>query len=369
MRTKRPALLALVGLLVVTLAAPAGATSVSVARRRQAEARARRAQLAARIDALRASDRSLENAVRTLDHNIVSQQAAADASRQAAAAADTAFANARARLAATQSDLAHRRAVVVGRAVAAYVDPDRGQLSAILASADVTEAARKESLIEHILNNDRSVVDQLRAAEEDLVIQRAQLGVAQQRAALRRRVAVARLVALKAARADDARVRSALNGRIQDYLAEADAMAKTESSLQSFIRSHTGVAVGGVSAAGLMWPVNGPVTSPFGMRWGRMHQGIDIGVGYGTPIHAAKAGEVIFAGQMSGYGNVIVISHGGGFSTLYAHQSRLGASDGQSVSQGEVIGYVGSTGHSTGPHLHFECRVDGTPENPMRFLP
>src|SRR5206468_4745267 len=186
MRTKRPALFALVGLLVVTLAAPAGATSVSAARRRQAEARVRRARLAAKIDALRASDHSLEDAVRTLDHNIVSQQAAADASRQAAVAADIAFANARAKLAATERELAHQRAVVVERAVVAYVDPDRGELSAILSSADVTEAARKESLIEHVLNSDRSIVDHLRAAQEDLVIQREQLGATQQRAAYRR---------------------------------------------------------------------------------------------------------------------------------------------------------------------------------------
>ena len=100
-----------------------------------------------------------------------------------------------------------------------------------------------------------------------------------------------------------------------------------------------------------------------------MHQGIDISAGSGTPIRAAKSGTVIYAGWMDGYGNIIVIDHGGGFATAYAHQSRLGAVDGQSVSQGQVIGYVGSTGHSTGPHLHFETRVNGTPQDPMRFLP
>ena len=104
------------------------------------------------------------------------------------------------------------------------------------------------------------------------------------------------------------------------------------------------------------------------MRWGRMHQGIDIGAGTGTPIHAAKAGTVTFAGTMSGYGNVVVITHSGGLSTLYAHQSRIAVSGG-AVSQGQVIGYAGTTGHSTGPHLHFETRIDGTPQNPLRYLP
>ena len=100
-----------------------------------------------------------------------------------------------------------------------------------------------------------------------------------------------------------------------------------------------------------------------------MHAGIDIGAGSGTPIYAAKAGTVIHSGGMGGYGNAVIIDHGGGFTTLYAHQSRLGSREGQQVSQGQVIGYVGSTGNSTGPHLHFETRVNGAAQNPRRYLP
>jgi murein DD-endopeptidase MepM/ murein hydrolase activator NlpD len=105
------------------------------------------------------------------------------------------------------------------------------------------------------------------------------------------------------------------------------------------------------------------------MRWGRLHPGIDIGVPIGTPIHAAKAGVVIYASWMSGYGNFVIIDHGGGFSTAYGHQSRLAVTVGEQVSQGQVIGFSGDTGNSTGPHLHFETRVNGIPENPMNFLP
>jgi murein DD-endopeptidase MepM/ murein hydrolase activator NlpD len=121
------------------------------------------------------------------------------------------------------------------------------------------------------------------------------------------------------------------------------------------------------SSSGLIWPVNGPVVSPFGMRWGRLHAGIDIGVGYGTPIHAAASGTVIFAGWMGGYGNFVIVDHGGGISTGYAHQSSI-AVGGGSVSQGQVIGYVGCTGHCFGPHLHFEVRVNGTPVDPLGYL-
>jgi murein DD-endopeptidase MepM/ murein hydrolase activator NlpD len=100
-----------------------------------------------------------------------------------------------------------------------------------------------------------------------------------------------------------------------------------------------------------------------------MHEGIDVGASTGTPIWAAKAGRVIHSGWMSGYGNVVVIDHGGGFTTVYAHQSRIAAGDGASVDRGQVIGYVGSTGRSTGPHLHFETRFGGSPRNPMNYLP
>jgi murein DD-endopeptidase MepM/ murein hydrolase activator NlpD len=122
------------------------------------------------------------------------------------------------------------------------------------------------------------------------------------------------------------------------------------------------------SSSGLIWPVSGPVTSPFGMRWGRMHEGIDIGVGYGTPIHAAASGTVVFSGWMSGYGNFVILDHGGGMATAYGHQSSIAVGGGQSVSQGQVIGYVGCTGHCFGPHLHFEVRINGSPVDPLGYL-
>jgi murein DD-endopeptidase MepM/ murein hydrolase activator NlpD len=124
-----------------------------------------------------------------------------------------------------------------------------------------------------------------------------------------------------------------------------------------------------------MWPVSGPVVSPFGWRihpilhYRKMHTGIDIAVGYGVPIHAADSGTVIYATWMGGYGNVIILDHGRGISTLYAHQSSLAVGAGAHVGRGQVIGYVGSTGFSTGPHLHFEVRLIGTTVDPMGYLP
>ncbi len=118
----------------------------------------------------------------------------------------------------------------------------------------------------------------------------------------------------------------------------------------------------------LIFPVNGPLVSPFGQRWGRLHAGIDIAAPGGTPIRAAKAGRVALIGPTGGYGNYTCLDHGGGLSTCYAHQSGFATSSGASVKQGQVIGYVGNTGHSFGNHLHFETRVSGSPVDPMGYL-
>ena len=121
-------------------------------------------------------------------------------------------------------------------------------------------------------------------------------------------------------------------------------------------------------SSGFIWPVNGPVVSPYGPRWGRIHEGIDIAVPSGTPIRAVKAGNVILAAYTGGYGNYTCVDHGGGLSSCYAHQSSYAASVGDSVGQGEVIGYVGCTGSCFGDHVHFEIRINGAAVDPLGYL-
>jgi murein DD-endopeptidase MepM/ murein hydrolase activator NlpD len=118
-----------------------------------------------------------------------------------------------------------------------------------------------------------------------------------------------------------------------------------------------------------LWPTEGLVYSLFGMRWGRMHRGIDISGRSGTPVLAARDGTVTFAGVKGGYGNIVILSHEDGYETRYAHLSSIKASVGDVVETGDVIGLMGSTGRSTGPHLHFEIRKDDTARNPLFFLP
>ena len=123
-----------------------------------------------------------------------------------------------------------------------------------------------------------------------------------------------------------------------------------------------------------IWPTHGRLTSRFGYRlspFGRgrqFHAGIDLGAARGTPICATAKGTVQFAGYQSGYGYVVYINHGYGYTTVYAHMSKLGTRAGKTVGKGEVIGYVGNSGWSTGPHLHYEVRVNGKPVNPLNYL-
>ncbi len=151
-------------------------------------------------------------------------------------------------------------------------------------------------------------------------------------------------------------------------IAEANALAAEDAGIRGQLAAAQGAGDTTPSSQGLIWPVSGPVTSPFGYRWGRLHAGIDIGVPYGTPIHAAASGTVVLAGWTGGYGNYTCIDHGGGLATCYGHQSSYAISSGAQVSQGQVIGYVGNTGHSFGAHLHFEVRIHGNPVDPLGYL-
>ncbi len=405
-KTSRSSLVTLAVLVVLALAQPAQAAgSITDARRQRDAARQKQAQVAAQLDHLQASDAQLESAVGVLTGQVKAQEASAAAASQAVEAAMAAVAGAQARIAATEKRLAQLRVAVVGRAVSAYVRPQDQALTEVIQAKDLGEASRRNVLLNQVNNSDRDIMDQLRSASEDLQDQRNQLEKARLVAEERRRAEGLRLAELVRVQQDHQRLAGAMQARIAEYSAEAQQVAQVEAGLSALITSQeqalaaqaaaraqataraqagggrAGVAVGPVrgaadpgsdgrvSGAGLIWPLRGPVTSPFGSRWGRMHTGIDISGGTGTPIRAAKAGTVIFAGNMGGYGNCVVINHGGGFSTLYAHQSRLGTGNGASVAQGQVIGYVGSTGNSTGPHLHFETRVGGSPQNPMRYLP
>jgi murein DD-endopeptidase MepM/ murein hydrolase activator NlpD len=175
----------------------------------------------------------------------------------------------------------------------------------------------------------------------------------------------------------ESRALETASAQLAEKLREAEAQARARAAAAGGsdaggsppVTSSSESASAPASSAGFIWPVSGPITSPFGMRWGTLHPGIDIGVPTGTPIHAAASGTVVWCGWMEGYGNLVMIDHHNGLATLYGHQSSVAVSCNQEVSQGELIGYSGCTGYCTGPHVHFEVRVNGTPVDPLGYLP
>ena len=379
MANLRIAARALVVVLVVALATPAFADPTP--EEKKASAQAKKAEAAAQLDTLKANDAELEAAVKALDAGVAVQAANTDAAQQALKAAERSLGGAQARLAATEARMTDLRAKVSEAAVRAYVHPGGDTLLEIVRSKDLGEASRRQALLSHVVSSDRDIVDQMRAVRQDEQMERENLAEAASLAAERKRAAADKLAGLEKARNDQVKLKNALDARIAQVTSEVAALSREEATLSALIRARqlppestdspaaSNAPAAKVGGSGVAWPTNGSVTSGFGYRWGSLHAGIDIANGVGTPIRAAKAGTIILAGWNGGYGNCIVIDHGGGFSTLYGHMTRLRASEGQRVSQGDLIGDMGSTGNSTGSHLHFETRVNGNPQDPTRYLP
>ncbi len=276
--------------------------------------------------------------------------------------------------------------VFQSRVVMAYKTTDLDYMDVVLSSANFDDLITRMDAVKHYLGGDNSLVGDLETLRDQVA--------AEKRAVAARTTAVQKAVddlasqsrQLATLRAEQAAQQAAAlaarhdkTGALAHVNKDLATLRQQEAQLLAESNALTGVITGsqgsGHGTGSLMWPVSGPVLSGFGYRvhpiTGQytMHTGIDIGVGYGVPIHAADSGTVIYATWMGGYGNVIIVDHGGGISTLYAHQSSLAVGNGTRVTRGQVIGYVGSTGFSTGPHLHFEVRLNGNPVNPMGYLP
>ena len=269
------------------------------------------------------------------------------------------------------------------RLIEMYESEDPTTLDVLLSSESIGDFLDRVDYVHEIDAQDVSITTQVHGARDRWRNVRAKTKVTKARVE-----SVTRTIAVRTAQVRDEKERllisekglSQLKGRKKtqlasvqeskaEYLHEVSGLQAASSQVTATLQTSGSTSYdSSPSSSGLIWPVNGPVVSPFGWRWGRMHEGIDIGVGYGTPIHAAASGTVVYSGWMSGYGNFVIIDHGGGMATAYGHQSSIAAGNGQSVSQGQVIGYVGCTGHCFGPHLHFEVRINGAPVDPLGYL-
>ena len=285
------------------------------------------------------------------------------------------------RLVRLQAEYGRAVEILEGRVRAIYMEQPPDVLSFLVSASSFSELVDTVEFLNRIGLQDQEIARQVgeakaRAASERAATARTRRLTAATVATIATRASEAReardeLVSNRDVLLDAKRLKAsaltAARETREEHLAEVEALEAESAALTAQLQAQ-GTSTGPVSSSGLIWPVSGPVTSGFGMRWGRMHMGIDIAVPSGTAVHASAAGTVVYAGWNGGYGLLVAIDHGGGLATAYAHNTSLLVSVGQTVEQGETIALSGSTGHSSGPHVHFEVRVDGVPVDPLLYL-
>lgn len=276
------------------------------------------------------------------------------------------------------------------RAIAIYKAGPTIYLDGLLAAESFSDLVDQQTYYQSALDTDAQLVNDIEVLRDQTEDKRTEIIERQEQiASAKRRLEVDRrqVVSLRSERAAVLAERQAIVDEKaailadvradRDRLAEIEAeLARDEARLESIISSSGSSSSGALPVGGgqLAWPAAGPVTSPYGYRthpiFGdrRLHTGIDIGAPYGAPVVAADDGVVVFAGVMSGYGNAIVVDHGGGLATTYNHLSAFSVGSGEQVGRRSPIGAVGCSGYCTGPHLHFEVRVNGSPVDPMPYL-
>lgn len=386
------------------------------------QVRADRARAAADLDPLLAANEEIEEALQLLTEDLSARQAALDATRARLDKARSDVATARLQVELERAKIADLRVQLQEQAISAYVQPRSND--EVLSSTDINDGERRRALFSAVSTSRNDILDELRIAEANMELAVARAERAERDIAAREDLAERQVAEVNEAIADQQRLQQMLDRRIAEFQAEVDLHAADEDELtllltgliaeeearQAAIREAARIqaerervaaeearlaarraaelAAGRVptetavdradaqlvsappapSAGSLIWPVQGVLTSGFGPRWGRQHNGIDLSANIGTPVIAAGPGRVIAAGPNGGFGNLVLIDHGGGLVTAYAHLNAINVSRGQQVATGNSVGTVGTTGNSTGPHLHFETRVDGIAFDPLRYL-
>lgn len=258
-----------------------------------------------------------------------------------------------------------------------YINGKINYLDVLFGARDFNDLVTRMDLLKRIASQDAALVSQVRSERALIVEKRQQLEADKARLVVLKQDAETNQKRIEANRAEQQRMlaqaqedQAAAERTYQELLAKSN-------EIEEMLRNRPSPSIPSyVQGSGdLIWPLSSmTITSEYGWRihpifgTSRYHSGIDIGADYGDPIWAAAGGTVIHSGWLGGYGKTVIIDHGGGLTTLYAHNSELTVSEGESVYQGQIIAYAGSTGYSTGPHLHFEVREYGEPVNPYNYL-
>ena len=390
----------LLALAIVATMLPVGATAQQAEQRRLDQARSALARIATEIDAAEgaadAADAALDDAIATMrEIEAVVNEVAADVERQRDAVRDAAR-----RLEVVEADQEVLAAAFADRITRLYKQGPTATLEMLLASQAAEDAFARGTMLTRLTEGDQVDLERLAAAEVAVAAERGRLQIEQellegllveQQELLAEATQLRERRALVAAEAreqvadlerqhddledEQERLEELIRQR-QEEERQRRAAAREAEKRREAERAAAAAAAARApsstprasSSSGFAWPICARVTSEYGPRWGRMHRGIDQGAATGTSIGASKAGTVIFANWQGGYGRLVLVDHHDGVVTAYAHMSAFSVGAGTSVSQGQTLGKVGSTGNSTGPHLHFETRVNGTAVNPRQYL-
>ncbi len=347
---------------------------LSLLQKRQQELERQKQMAKRKVREMRKRERSLSEQLQTTRARIQRAKSRLAALNREYAQVSRQLSQTRARLEQVRAKLSRHRTLLAERLRQLYKHPPSNYVAFVLDADDLEDAAIRTYAFQRIVHHDETIILSTYQTKEELETYESRLRSQQARLASLRQAIAEQTKELKEAEAEQAALlrrvqteRQTYERWIEEWEEESRAIASLLRRLQRSQRSRSITPWTG----SLLRPVNGPIVSGFGYRVHpifrrvKFHYGVDIAASHGTPIQAAADGVVVFAGWRRAYGITVILDHGNGLATLYAHCSRVLVSEGQTVKQGDIIALVGSTGLSTGPHLHFEVRRYGEPINPL----
>ena len=278
-----------------------------------------------------------------------------------------------------QQEMQERMKIYRKRLRDIYINGQINYLDVLLGAKDFSDFSSRMYLLQKIISRDLELLEKLKQDAAEINSRKEQLAAEMKEIKATQTELEAKKAKVNKLREQRAYMLYKAQEEEQSSQEEYERLLAISENIASMLRnmenSGGGAPAGQGGTGQFMWPCNGPFTSYYGWRthpiFGttKYHSGMDIAVDSGTPIHAADSGTVVYSGWLGGYGNCVMIDHGGGLVTLYAHNSALNVGEGQYVSKGTVVAYAGSTGYSTGPHCHFEVRLHGELTEPLNYLP
>jgi murein DD-endopeptidase MepM/ murein hydrolase activator NlpD len=351
------------------------------------ERKGREHVLTSDISAVSSRISDLQGEITTLQTKQVRLTADLEAKRAELAQIQEELRRERLKLARLRDRLARARVLLANRLVDSYKDDEPDIVTVVLEADGFRDLLERAEFMERVSDQDARLIDRVTVAKAEATASAKHLAALEQKAQdVARQIEgeVSQVVEVKgnlisrrdqfaSVRADKAEMLASTRDSRHALEEDVASLQKEQAAIAARLAGPSSSASGPMPSGGgggMIWPVSGPITSGFCevRSYEACHPGIDIAVPTGTPIHAAAAGRVAIAGWVGGYGNYTCIQHSASLSSCYGHQSSIQVSVGQQVSQGQVIGLSGSTGNSTGPHVHFEVRINGSVVNPMNYL-